>query len=118
MSHTLVNYLRTHRRKAGLLQEECAFLLGLGCPTTVSCFERSSRKPRLETVLAYEILFGESLQKLFAGEYEKVEQEVVTRVQALAKKLRQQKPSPIREQKLAALEAVAHRADAKGKLPA
>src|SRR5881628_703008 len=86
-SHRLPNYLKTHRKRAGLSQDEVAFLLGCRSGAKVSRYERLARRPSLETAFAYEAVFGVPARELFAGVYEKVEREVVKRARVLAGKL-------------------------------
>ncbi len=102
----LDNYLKTYRRRAGLSQEELAYLLGCADGAKVSRYERRARQPSLETLLAYQTLFGADASELFAGLYEKVEKKTKRRAQTLARKLAQQEenPDPRTSQKLATLE--------------
>ena len=67
MAHRLPNYLRTHRKRAGLSQDEVAFLLGCRSGAKVSRYERLARRLSLETAFAYEALFGVPARELFAG---------------------------------------------------
>lgn len=83
----LQNYMRTHRKRAGLSQDEAAFLLGLSGGDKVSRYERRSRLPSLETVLAAEAVFGVPASELFAGLFEEVEEETRKRARDLAKSL-------------------------------
>jgi transcriptional regulator with XRE-family HTH domain len=83
----LPNYLRTYRKRAGLSQDEVAFLLGCRSGAKVSRYERLARRPSLETAFAYEAVFGVPARELFAGVYEKVEHEIRKRARILAEKL-------------------------------
>ena len=83
----LPNYLRSHRKRAGLSQDEVAYLLGCRDGTKVSRYERRTRVPNLETALACEVLFGAAGRELFAGMYEKVSEDIHKRAQVLAEKL-------------------------------
>jgi transcriptional regulator with XRE-family HTH domain len=67
MSQRLANYLLTHRRHAGLSQDEVGFLVGGLSGAGVSRYEQSRRLPALETALAYEVVFGVPPQQLFPG---------------------------------------------------
>jgi transcriptional regulator with XRE-family HTH domain len=87
MAKRLHNYLRTYRKRAGLSQDEVAFLLGRQHGTKVSRYERNTRQPGLETLLAYELVFGAPVRDLFAGVFEKVEATTLRRAQLLARKL-------------------------------
>jgi len=65
----LHNYLKTYRRRAGLSQDELAYLLGCADGAKVSRYERRERQPSLETLLAYQVLLGPDASELFAGLY-------------------------------------------------
>ena len=70
---SLRNYIRTHRKRHTLSQEEVAYLLGgngTGKGSKVSMDEKMKRETRLRTAMAYEILFGTPIRELFAGVYE------------------------------------------------
>jgi len=84
MASRLPNYLKTYRKRAGLSQDEVAFLLGCKSGAKVSRYERLARRPSLETAFAYEALFGVPARELFAGVYQKVEGEIAKRARALA----------------------------------
>lgn len=102
----LANYIRTHRRRAALSQDEVAFLLGCEHGTKISRYERERRTPTLEAALALEAVFNVPVSELFAGRFHTVEQSVVMRAQELAEKLRRAKPSPAIMAKLSLLMAI------------
>src|SRR5713226_482668 len=102
-SRRLPNYLRTYRKRAGLSQDEVAFLLGCQSGTKASRYERRARKPNLETILAYELVFGAPARELFAGIFEDVEQATLKRARILAQKLSHTKADLLTAQKLKAL---------------
>src|SRR5207245_9679485 len=77
MAKRLHNYLLTHRKRSSLTQREVAFLLGCRHKTKVSDYEQRTRRPVLETALAYEAVFGVPVRDLFAGMFDEVE--IVTR---------------------------------------
>lgn len=111
MTHQrLPNYLKTYRKRAGLSQEELAYVLGLSGGDKVSRLERRSRVPSLETLLAYEAAFGVPARELVAGLYEKVEEETRRRAKALARRLEQGEEGPWTERKLESLRAAAGQA--------
>lgn len=107
MSQKLPNYLRTYRKRAGLSQDEVAFLLGCQNGTKVSRYENFARQPSFETAIAYEVIFGAAARELFAGAYQKVEKTIIKRTQLLARKLSRATPSPIISRKLEALSVIA-----------
>jgi transcriptional regulator with XRE-family HTH domain len=106
MSYKLQNYLRTYRKRSSLAQNEVAFLLGCKSGTKVSRYERSARRPSLETVFAYEVMFGAPARELFAGVYQKVEKTITNRAQLLTRKLSRATPTPMATRKLQILEAI------------
>jgi hypothetical protein len=85
-SPQLTNYLRTHRNRLALWQEETAFLLGFKGEdkgTKVCRDEKFTREPSLRSALAYEAIYGRPVRELFAGLYQEVEQEVAERAKLL-----------------------------------
>lgn len=106
MQYKLENYLRTYRKRSGLSQDEVAFLLGCKNGTKVSRYERFARKPSLETVFAYEVVFGAPARELFAGAYQKVEKRISNRAQLLAQKVNRATPDRMATQKLKILKAI------------
>lgn len=83
-SPQLPNYLRAHRKRLALSQDEVAFLLGAQSGAKVCRYERFVREPSLETALAYQAIFKRSVSELFGGLYQKVEGEVTERAKVLA----------------------------------
>ncbi|MBI3418006.1 MAG: helix-turn-helix transcriptional regulator [Verrucomicrobia bacterium] len=83
-SSQLPNYLLSHRKRLSLSQDEVALLLGTESGAKVCRYERFAREPSLATALAFEVIFQRSASELFGGLYQKVEQEVTARAQALA----------------------------------
>jgi DNA-binding XRE family transcriptional regulator len=97
---SLSNYLRTHRRRLALSQEEAAFLIGvrgMDKGIKVSRDENLAREPSLRTALAYESIYGRPVRELFAGLYEQVEQEVAQRARVLNYR-KTAKPRPKRQE--------------------
>jgi transcriptional regulator with XRE-family HTH domain len=102
----LENYLRTHRKRVGLTQDEVAYLLGRECGTQVSRYERFKRQPSLTTVVAYEVIFGAAAQELFAGVAERIKPTIQKRARSLTQRLQAGKQTRMVGQKLAFLETV------------
>lgn len=79
---SLPNYLRIHRKRLSLSQEEAAFLIGvngMNKGVKVCRDENNRREPSLEVALAYEVIYGKPVRELFAGLYEQVETTVAER---------------------------------------
>ena len=93
---TLSNYLRIHRRRLSLSQEEVAFLLGVkGMDKAIKVCrdEKFVRRPSLEEALAYEAIYGIPVRELFAGLSVQIEQDVAERARLLRyRKLKQPRP--------------------------
>jgi transcriptional regulator with XRE-family HTH domain len=104
--HKLSNYLRTHRKRIGLSQDEVAFLLGHGSIYAVSIHEHFHRAPQFHTLLAYLVILQQPVHELFAGEYQKVEQAVVRRATHLIGRLSTKSPDQPTARKLAHLRAI------------
>jgi transcriptional regulator with XRE-family HTH domain len=108
MSSTkLPNYLRSNRKRLGLSQDEVAFLLGAQSGAKVCRYERFTREPSLATALAYEVIFQKPASELFAGLYQKVEQQVAGRAKAITHRANYQEATRENAQKLEALTSIA-----------
>ena len=108
-----MSYLRTHRKRGGLTQDEMAFLLGCQSGTKISRFERLARRPNLKTALACQVIFGVPAHELFPGVFAEVEKTVAERARLLLEQLRAQRGqdrSGVRH-KLAILKAIAAAAE-------
>ena len=100
MPHRLPNYLKTYRRRAGFSQDEVAFLLGCKGGAKVSRYERLARQPSVETAFGCEVVGGVPSRELLAGVFEKVEEQIRKRAQALAEKLNAPNPDRMTLRKL------------------
>ena len=97
---SLLNYLRIHRKRLTLSQEEVAFLLGakgLDKGIKVCRDENLAREPSLEDAIAYEVIYGKPVRELFAGLYERIEREVAERAKILRHR-KLGKPRPKRDE--------------------
>jgi DNA-binding XRE family transcriptional regulator len=83
------NYLRMHRKKAGLSQRELGLLLGYGDKGQISRHERSRTAPRLLTALGYEVIFKASIPEIFPELHASVSREVEARLAAMEEALGQ-----------------------------
>jgi DNA-binding XRE family transcriptional regulator len=63
----IANYLRTHRKRAGLSQRELAGLLGYTDEGAISRHEQSQTLPPLLIAISYEIIFKAPVSALFPG---------------------------------------------------
>ncbi|MEI9966952.1 MAG: hypothetical protein WDN67_05025 [Candidatus Moraniibacteriota bacterium] len=99
-SPQLPNYLRSHRKRLALSQDDVAFLLGLESGAKVCRDERFQREPSLQAALAYEAIFQTPVRVLFAGMYRKEEDKVVERAKTLRFKVALQTITRHTERKL------------------
>jgi transcriptional regulator with XRE-family HTH domain len=112
-SRLLPNYLRSHRKRLGLSQDEVAFLLGAQSGAKVSRYEQFTREPSLATALACEVIFQRPASELLGGLYQEIEQQVVERAKALTFRTDFQKSSPQNAKKIQAITALAALRDKK-----
>lgn len=110
MSKALTSYLRTHRRKGGLTQAEMAYLLGLKSGQTISRHERLDRRPSLEIMFAYQVLFDALPHELCPGVYAKVEKITMRRIRILMDRLGNDAQDRLRDHKRAVLGRAMERA--------
>lgn len=83
------NLLRTYRKKTELSIEDVSQLLNMQDSSTLSRCERGYRKPNLEIIFTYHILFEVSIEKLFENEmkytFEKIAKNIDPLIEALKK---------------------------------
>ena len=103
----LPNYVRASRKKAGLSQDDLAFLLGCGSGTKVSRYELFRRQPGLPTVFALEAIFGKPARELFAGVYQHAEQQTAERARRLIQRLNKHRVDAQLQRKLVLLQTIA-----------
>lgn len=106
MEGSLSNYIRTHRKRAGLSQRELARILDY-TKVSVSRHERVFALPPLLAALGYEVVFGIPVATLFSGMREAVEQMIEKRLEELEEDL--QRPERRREARRQTLEWLAER---------
>lgn len=83
MEPRIPNYLRTHRKRSGLTQDELAFLLGGHTGSQITKYERRTRTPTFRSVLACQVIFGKPPRELFPAEFYKAERTVIKQAQKL-----------------------------------
>lgn len=81
------NYLKAHRKKSGLSQEDMGKLLGYTDPGQISRHERSMSIPPLTIALAYEAIFREPISAIFIGMYEEIQREIENKLRQLETEL-------------------------------
>jgi transcriptional regulator with XRE-family HTH domain len=86
----LRNYIKSHRKRAGLSQPDVAFLLGSNDETQVSRYENEHRLPSLEVALALQEIFKTPLPELFAGLHESIAADVVARIHEFSSRIQKE----------------------------
>jgi DNA-binding XRE family transcriptional regulator len=104
----LPNYIRTYRKRAHLTQRDVAFLLGAKNSASVCRHERLEQTPNLQTLLAYEILFGTPVRNLFGGMHQDIEQNLICRIRLLIQKLAKSNHSRMKVRKMKILNDFLH----------
>ena len=80
--------------------------MGTSSAAKVSRYERFEGLPALKVALAYEAIFGTSVDKLFAGVFDEVNREVVRRAKTLSRRLQKKPPSSLTARKLEMLRII------------
>ena len=96
----LPNYIRTHRKRAYLTQVEVAYLVGAKSGARISRHEHFKESPNLQTLLAYELLFGTPARDLFGGIHREVEQKLRDRIRCLIRKISRVGKNRVAKQKI------------------
>ena len=88
------NYLRTHRKRWALTQDELAFLLGLSSQATISRYETRTLMPKAEVLIGAETVFDMRSRDLFPQAVGQVEEAVLSRAQVLMRSLEKRSDMP------------------------
>lgn len=112
MTKKLASYVRTHRRRWALTQDELAGLLGYETSAIISALERNVREPSLRAAHSLSLIFDVSPAELFPHLHLTTENEVLQRARDLYDRL-QGNTSRAVKLKLDFLEDVFARADAR-----
>jgi transcriptional regulator with XRE-family HTH domain len=106
MSKKLENYLRAHRKRSGLSQDEVAFLLGTRSGTKVSRYESFIRTPALRTALGLAAIYRTPAGELFAGPSEREKHRVASQARVLVTRLEKNAGDRRTARKVATLKAI------------
>lgn len=87
-SEPLANYVRVHRRRAGLSQRELGRVLGYHDDGTVARHEQFRSLPPLLIALGYEVVFQISTSEMFSGLKQTVALVIERRIADLENELR------------------------------
>lgn len=112
MHHRHHSYLRPHRRRWGLTQQELAFLIGIKSRTAISRIEGSKRRPSLNAVFICMLIFNMPALELFPGLMSELRTSILSRASELYEEL-QGDPSKATRLKLDFLERLLKRVETK-----
>jgi transcriptional regulator with XRE-family HTH domain len=112
MEKKLARYLRPHRSRWRLTQEEVARLLGYTGSSVSSRIENGIRNPSLLDAFALEVVFGATPIELFPALFIDAEDAVLRRAKEMYEEL-QDEPSKVAMKKLELLEKILKRAIAR-----
>ncbi len=87
------NLLRTYRRKTEISIEDISQLLKMKDSSTLSRCERGLRKPSLEIIFTYHLLFEVTIEKLFEKEMKQTFRKINENIQPLLNELKKQNSS-------------------------
>jgi DNA-binding XRE family transcriptional regulator len=83
------NYIRVHRKRAGLTQLELGRLIGYNRAFQISRHEQSKTAPSLMVALAYQEIFRVPVSAIFTGMHVTVAQAILRNLGAFEMELRQ-----------------------------
>ncbi|HEY5591320.1 MAG TPA: helix-turn-helix transcriptional regulator [Paludibacter sp.] len=84
------NLLRTYRKRTELSIEDVSHLLNMPDSSTLSRCERGYRKPNLEIIFTYHILFEVSVENLFENEMKYTFRKIAKNIDPLMEELKNQ----------------------------
>ena len=100
------NLLRTYRKRTELSIEDVSRLLNMEDSSTLSRCERGYRKPNLEIIFTYRILFEVSVEKLFENELKHTYVKIAKSIDPLIEELKNQDASRKVESKISLLNSL------------
>ncbi len=100
------NLLRTYRKRTELSIEDVSRLLNMEDSSTLSRCERGYRKPNLEIIFTYHILFEVSVEKLFENELKHTYVKIAKSIDPLIEELKNQDASRKVESKISLLNSL------------
>lgn|GEM_PF-799894 len=88
------NYLRESRKRTDISQYDIGFLLNLPDYSNVCRWEQGQRKPTVDMILLYHLLFDVPVETLFEHQKDSMKEDLIVRLDLLIMELRQVKPTP------------------------
>ncbi|HZK68587.1 MAG TPA: helix-turn-helix transcriptional regulator [Paludibacter sp.] len=100
------NLLRTYRKRTELSIEDVSRLLNMEDSSTLSRCERGYRKPNLEIIFTYHILFEVTVEQLFENELKHTYVKIAKNIDPLIEELKNQDASRKVESKISLLNSL------------
>lgn len=88
------NYLRVFRKRSDLMQSDIGFLMNQPDYSNISRCEKGQRKPNIEMLLLYHLLFDVPIESLFERQKDALNEDLIIRIELLLKELKQVEQSP------------------------
>lgn len=88
------NHLRECRKNSCLTQTDIAFILGYSHPVNVCRYEQSNRKPNIEVLIGYHLLFNSPIETFFERHKIQLVDVITTRIKELVQKLQTETNEP------------------------
>ncbi len=84
------NSLRTYRKKTEITIDDVSRLLSMQDSSTISRIERGLRKPSLEIIFTYHLLFDVECENVFEDEIKEIAQRIHVNIPVLVDELSQE----------------------------
>lgn len=97
------NYLRMYRKRSRLAQADIASILRLSDYSNISRWEKGQRKPSIELLILYNVLFDIPIEALFERQRDELRGAIGDRLRARVGELRLLKPTRRVESRIAFL---------------
>jgi transcriptional regulator with XRE-family HTH domain len=97
------NYLRSFRKQTDITQSDIGFLMNLPDFSNISRWEKGQRKPSVEMLLLYHLLFNVPIEALFERQKTGMNDYLINRIELLIKDLNQLEQSPKVDSRIAFL---------------
>jgi transcriptional regulator with XRE-family HTH domain len=99
------SYLRQHRKRSPLTQNDIAFIMNLPDFANVCRWEKGVRQPTVEVALIYHFLFGFPLATLFDEQKQPLAKDTGERIKLLIEQLKTNPVTPKIKGRIAFLES-------------
>ncbi|MBS1683207.1 MAG: helix-turn-helix transcriptional regulator [Bacteroidetes bacterium] len=99
------SYLRQHRKRSPLTQNDIAFIMHLSDFANVCRWEKGLRQPTIEAIIIYHLLFGFPIETLFETQKHELGKNTAERMKLLIAQLKVEKSTPKVKSRITFLES-------------